>query len=106
MHRKVLDRLIEFYEDVMANMGDKLSKTKIQYLERCIGDMIDNQFQIYICLGNKPGIKEELRQWDQGLRRTHEVLYRATSKKSIDVLRKTDYHILYIGYLAHRLLKG
>ena len=106
MHRIVLERLIEFYDDVMLSIGDKLSKSKVQYLERCIGDMIDNQFQIYICLGNKPGIKEELRQWDQELRRTHEVLYHATSKRSIVFLRKTNYQIIYIGYIIHRLLKG
>lgn len=106
MHRKVLDRLIEFYDEVMERYGNDMNQTKIQYLERCIGDMVDNQFQIYISLGNKSGIREELRQWDQELRRTHKELYAATSKKSIDILRKTNYHILFAGYIAHKVLKG
>ncbi len=102
MHLKVLSQLIKFYDEVSPEM----SGYKLEYLERCIGDMIDNQFQIFIILGNKAGIRTEIKQWDESLKTNYPRLYNATSKKSIDLIRKTNYMILPIAKLAHKIVKG
>ena len=102
MHRKVLDRLIEYYNQTSYL---EMSPNKLTYFKRCIGDMVDNQFQIYISLGNQKGIEEELRDWDTQLKRDNPDIYHATSKKSIDILRITNYKILPLGCLVYKLVK-
>lgn len=101
MHLHVLNQLVLFYEEV----NDKLSKHKKLYLERCIGDLIDNQFQIYIILGNKKGMIAELRKWDRKMKAEHPRLYTSTSKRSISLIRKTNYWILPFAKIAHSIIK-
>jgi len=98
----VLNRLIDFYDEVAADLQ---AKNK-EYLQRCIGDMIDNQFQIYIITGHKPSTIKEVRNWDKKIKKEHPSLYRATSKKSITWIRKTNYLLMPIAKLAHKIVKG
>ncbi len=102
MHRKVLDRLIEYYNQTNY-LG--MTSNRLAYFRRCIGDMIDNQFQIYISLGNHKEMKKELKEWDLEIKRTNPDLYNAISKKSISVLRFTNYEILPFAYFVYRLVK-
>lgn len=102
MHLRVLNRLIDFYDEVAADLQ---AKNK-EYLQRCIGDMIDNQFQIYIITGHKPSTIKEVRNWDKKIKKEHPSLYRATSKKSITWIRKTNYLLMPIAKLAHKIVKG
>ena len=102
MHRKVLDRLIDYYNQTKYL---EMSPNKLAYFKRCVGDMVDNQFQIYISLGNQKGMRKELREWDVELKKINPDIYNATSKKSINLLRKTNYTILPIGYLVYRIVK-
>ena len=99
MHLHVLSQLLKFYDEVAS----ELSGHKLEYFERCIGDVIDNQFQIFIILGNKKGTMAEIRKWDNNLKKNHPRLYNATSKKSIDWLRKTNYLILPLQKSSIRL---
>ncbi|MCR5143864.1 MAG: glycosyltransferase [Lachnospiraceae bacterium] len=102
MHLRVLTQLVKFYDEV----SEQISGHKLEYLKRCIGDMIDNQFQIYIVLGDDKNMQDELRHWDKNMKRTHPDLYNSISKKSIYLIRFTNYAILPVGKLAHRLIKG
>ena len=102
-HRETLDSLISFYGEVCGTM--ELSGNRMAYLRRCVGDMIDNQFQFYIAAGDQPGVREELKEWDQGLRVAYPRLWGSVSKKSIRLLRKTDYKILGIGNKVWRAKK-
>lgn len=102
MHLHVLGQLVKFYDEVKEQTP---TENRI-YLERCIGDMIDNQFQIYIMLGNQRGIREELKSWDLEMKHTHPLLYHATSKRSIELLRKTNYYLLPFAKKVHSIVKG
>ena len=104
MHRAVIDRLIGFYREIVRE--GTISGHQLGYLERCIGDMIDAQFQIYITLGDRPGIREELKAWDQELLDRAPELWAATSKKSIALLRQMDYRILPFAKAVHLMVKG
>jgi len=106
MHRRVIESLVSYYDYIVKECKLDLSDTKLKYFQRCIGDMIDNQFQIYISIGIEEGMKKELREWDDEIRQSHPELYSATSKKSINLLRYTDYRLLGVAYVAYRLIKG
>ena len=77
-HMQVLSSLLSFYDKLPA-----LPEGKRAYIERCIAQVVENQFQIYISMGFCKGIFSELRRWDQALKRNYPRIYAATRKKSI-----------------------
>lgn len=101
MHQKVLDSLLKFY-DHLPEMTD----AKKTYIEKVIGQVMENQFQIYISMGKDKAIKEEMRTWDTELQKQYPRIAASTTKKSILMLRKTNYAILPIGYLVLKIVKG
>lgn len=101
MHQKVLDSLLKFY-DHLPEMTD----AKKTYIEKVIGQVMENQFQIYISMGKDKAIKEEMRAWDTELQKQYPRIAASTTKKSILMLRKTNYAILPIGYLVLKIVKG
>lgn len=100
-HMRVLESLLHFYD----TMGEVSESTR-KYIERCIAQVVENQFQIYISMGLQKGIYDEMKTWDAGLRKTYLEIYKATTKKSIWLLRKTNYIILPIGYVVYNISKN
>lgn len=100
-HRKVLDSLLSFYDN---NCG-KMSEKSQNYVETCIAQVVENEFQIYISMGLKHGTMPELRKWDRQLKADYPKIYDTTSKKSITLLRKTNYLILPLGTLVYWICK-
>ncbi len=99
-HMKVLTSLLRFYD----NMGD-ISDASREYIEFCIGQVVENQFQIYISMGLKKGIWNELKMWDQNLKKEYPAIYSAITKKSIILLRRTNYIILPFGTVIYNIYK-
>ena len=100
-HQKVLDSLLKFYAGLHG-----LSDGSMRYIERCIAQVVENQFQIYISMGCESGIKKELRNWDQGLKKRYPRIYSATRKKSITMLRRTNYTMLPIGTIVYKIVRS
>jgi hypothetical protein len=75
-------------------------------MEKCIAQMVENQFQIYISMGLQKGIYRELKDWDQKLRQNWPDIYGAAAKKSIDLLRNTNYLLLPAGAIVYKIVKG
>ena len=100
-HQRVLDSLLKFYVELHG-----LSDGSMRYIERCIAQVVENQFQIYISMGCDKKIQEELRQWDLELKKRYPDIYGATRKKSITMLRKTGYRILPVGAVVYRICKN
>lgn len=101
-HMQVIESLLRWYE----NHSD-ISPEKKKYLDSGIAKIVENQFQIYISLAKKEkGTEKEMRQFDQMLKKQYEGIYNAVEKKSIWLLRCTNYKILPIAYIAYRLIKG
>lgn len=100
-HQKVLHALLDFYDSM-----PQISQNKRRYIVSAIGQVVENQFQIYISMGNQKGIRKELMHWDQELKRDYYEIYKATRKTSITLLRCTNYKILKIAAAVYRLIKG
>lgn len=101
-HMHVLDSLLIFYN----NNTDGISENKRYYIERCIAQVVENQFQIFISMGLERGVRKELRDWDTQLQQTYPRVCAATTKKSITLLRKTGYLILPLGTIIYRIYKS
>lgn len=101
MHMKVLNSLLAFY-DKLPEMTD----AKKTYIEKVIGQVMENQFQIYISMGTDKEIKKETAAWDKDLQKKYPRIAASTNKKSIDLLRKTNYSILPIGSWVLKIVKG
>lgn len=99
-HMKVIESLLKFY-DGCSDAPESIRA----YLAMGISKIVENQFQIYISLGNKKGIKQEVITFDKMLLDRYPDVYNAVSKKSIWMLRRTGYNILPVGYLVYKLVK-
>lgn len=99
-HQRVLESLLKFYD----SLGEVTEQSRF-YMERCIAQVVENQFQIYISMGLQKGIRQELKSWDEHLKERYPGVYHATRKKSITLLRKTHYRILPIGTLIYKMVK-
>ena len=99
-HMRVLNNLLDFY----SGLGD-LPPSKKRYIERCIAQVVENQFQIYISMGLQPGIRAEMAAFDRRLKKDYPAIWAATEKKSITLLRATNYLILPFGALVYKLVK-
>ncbi len=99
-HMRVLESLLEFYN----GMGNIPSGSR-RYIEKCISQVMENQFQIYISMGLQKGIRSELMEWDCLLKKNYPMVYAATNKKSIALLRKTGYWILPAGTIVYKITR-
>jgi hypothetical protein len=101
MHMKVLNSLLAFYEKLPT-----MTDAKKSYIEEVIGQVVENQFQIYISMGTDKEIQKETAAWDKELLKTYPRVANSTNKKSITLLRKTNYSILPIGSWVLKMVKG
>jgi len=101
MHMKVLNSLLAFYDKL-----PEMTEAKKSYIEKVIGQVMENQFQIYISMGTDKEIQKETATWDMTLRKQYPRIAASTNKKSITMLRKTNYSILPIGSFVLKLVKG
>ncbi|MFR4128777.1 MAG: glycosyltransferase family 2 protein [Roseburia inulinivorans] len=100
-HQRVFNSLLEFYSGL-----EEIPEEVLHYIERCIAQVMENQFQIYISMGNKKKIRNELKDWDKQIKEKYQSIYNATEKKSILLIRKTDYKILPISTIIYKIIKG
>lgn len=101
MHMKVLNSLLAFYDKL-----PDLTEAKKAYIEKIIGQVMENQFQIYISMGTNKEIQKETASWDRKLRQRYPRIAASTNKKSIVMLRATNYSILPIGSWVLKIVKG
>ena len=98
---RVIHSLLSFYDGL-----NDLTEGTLHYIERCIAQVVENQFQIYISMGRQKGIQNELRNWDLGLKEHYPGIYASTRKKSITMLRRTGYRILPVGAVVYQICKN
>lgn len=100
-HMRVLESLLTFYDRL-----ENISVNSRTYIEKCIAQVVENQFQIYISMGRQKEIAGELREWDYQLKKNYNRIYAAADKKSIKMLRLTNYRILKAGAFIYDLYKN
>ena len=101
MHMQVLNSLLAFYDKM-----PKMTEAKKTYIEKVIGQVMENQFQIYISMGDDKEIQKECAAWDKKLRKEYPRIAASTDKRSIALLRATNYSILPIGKKVLAIVKG
>lgn len=102
-HMRVYNSLIKFYkQSIKKSINPHLKK----YIEMCIAQIVENQFQIYISMGLEKGIKEELKTWDNKLKKEYPGIYNSVSKKSINILRASNYKLLKPSALVYKLVRN
>ncbi len=99
-HEKVLNSLFAF-----SQKNSDIDVYKKRYIDTGIALSAQNQFQIYLSMGNKNGIKQEMIDFDKKMKENYPGVYNAVTKKSIWALRKSDYKIFWLGSLIYRILK-
>ena len=100
-HLHVLHSMEKYY-----SAGYTSDPNKKKYMARCAAIIVEDHFQIYISEGYKSEAIKGLRKFDQKLKADYPDIYAATQKKSISLLRKTNYWILPVGALALKIVKG
>ena len=101
-HMRVYRSLTKFYKT--ANKQEISPHTK-KYIEKCIAQIVENQFQIYISMGLQKGIREELQNWDSKLKKEYPGIYNSVEKKSIMILRASKYRLLKAAAVVYKLVK-
>lgn len=100
-HLTVLKHLLEDYDACKEG----LTAGKRAYLERGISLVVEIQFKIFISMGLKKGTRKRCKEWDMELQSKYPEIYKGTRRKSIEVIRRTDYRILPLGALALKVKK-
>ncbi len=100
-HLRVLESLLHFYEQ----LDGQVKEANRRYIEKCIAQIVENQFQIYISMGLEKGIFGELKKFDRELLEKYPRVYHAVSKKSIYLLRRTNYLMLPFGAVLYRIVR-
>ena len=98
-HMQVLNSLLSFYGEVDVPI------TKKRYIEKSIGQVVQNQFQIYISMGNMRKVRQEVKNWDYKLKEEYPTIYNSIDKNSIKIIRKTNYYIMPLARIAYRIIK-
>lgn len=99
-HMAVLESLFQYYEEHQF-----MQQYKRKYLERGIALSVQNQYQIYLAMGNTPEVKKELIEFDQKLMEQYPGIYQAVTKKSIWAIRHSNYRLFGLGAFVYKLIK-
>lgn len=99
-HKKVLDSLLNFYQEVSEN----LSSQKKAYLERGIAKILTSQIKIY--LSYKPDVHQKKRivKLDKKIKETAPGVYGAVTNKAVKILRGSGYHFYGVAAWLFRFL--
>jgi glycosyltransferase involved in cell wall biosynthesis len=100
-HSYIMEQLLNYYK----RWEPQLDEGRKQYMALCIGKMMESHFQIYLSMKYSPALRQQLKNWDQGLRKQYPLVYAATNKKSIWLLRETAYRLLGMGGLVYRITR-
>lgn len=99
-HMQVLNSMFEYYID-----NQFIQQYKKKYLERGIALSVQNQYQIYLAMGNEPGIYEKMKRFDEKLREYYPGIYHAVTKKSIWAIRHSNYKLFPLAVKLYHLIK-
>ncbi len=100
-HLRVLSALFEY-----NNVHGNLQTYKKKYLERGIAEAVDDEYQIFLAKGNDKENVKQMKEFDEMLREKHPGVYDACSRKSVWMLRKTEFKIFPVAAWVYSRLRG
>ncbi len=99
-HLNVMASLLAF-RDAHAD----LEVDALRAIDRAIAYYTQNQYQIFLSLGNTPEVRAALRSFDELLKVDYPAVYDAAEKRSIWAIRKSKYRMFALGCLAYKLYR-
>lgn len=99
MHKEVLYTLTKFY-DVWSKQ--KIEDSVKQYIRRRVGYMVSFQISIYCMMGLGKNAQEELRKFEETLKKMNMEIYSAADGKKVWLLRASGYHLYSILSFFYR----
>ena len=100
-HLRVLNALFDY-----NNVHGSLQTYKKLYLERGIAEAVDDEYQIFLAKGNDEKNIEQMKAFDLKLREEHPGVYAASSRKSVWLLRKTQFKLFPMAAWVYSRLRG
>lgn len=100
-HREVMRSLLRFFRK-RKEAGD--SEAVLSYLARGIAKMEENQVQIALSLPIGKSAKGELVNCEQELKRDCPAAYMANEKRSLWLLRRSNYRLYRVAAVAWRMM--
>jgi hypothetical protein len=90
---RVIASLLHFYSE----LGNEISCTpeKKMYIAGIIARVIAGKIKIMLSFPVSAKKKQELKNFDQGIRRSHPEVYRSNINRAVTILRKTGYAAYY-----------
>lgn len=92
-HRYVMGRMLEKY--LIMPLDNKPYHRA--YIEKCIAQMVESHYQIYLSLDDVNEAKKGAKKMDQMLKRQCPGVYRAVSKRTIWMIRYSGYTLFGVG---------
>lgn len=100
-HMRVLDSLFKYNDE-----HSELPTYKKKYLERGIAEAVDDEYQIFLAKGSREKNVDELISFDRKLKCEHPGIYNACQRKSVWLIRKTNYKIFPLGAWIYKIFRG
>ena len=100
-HLRVLNALFDY-----NNVHGSLQTYKKLYLERGIAEAVGDGYHIFLAKGNDEKNIEQMKAFDLKLREEHPGVYAACSRKSVWLLRKTQFKLFPMAAWVYSRLRG
>lgn len=92
-HRYVMEQMLKTYLKMpLANKQQHRA-----YIEKCIAQMVESHYQIYLSLDNVKEAKQGAKQMDHMLKHKYSGVYQAVAKKTIWMIRYSGYLLFGVG---------
>lgn len=92
-HRFVMDQMLKSYLKMpLANKPYHRA-----YIERCIAQMVESHYQIYLSLDDVKSARKGAKKMDQMLKREYLGVYQAVKKRTIWIIRYSGYVLFGLG---------
>lgn len=102
-HRKVLFRLLEYFEKIK---GEQRNEAAVGYVADGIARMLTSQFKIYLSFEPSKIQKEKIRELDSHISDCYPEIYHAVRNKFVKLLRLSGYHLYGAACFCLRLKLG
>ena len=99
-HMRVLNSLFMYY----ASFHD-LPLYKKQYFERGIAEAVDDEYRIYLAKGSSKENRRMVKKFDLELREKYPGIYNACSRKSVRLLRKSNFRLFGLACLVYKIVR-
>ncbi len=92
-HRYVMEQMLQAY--IKMPLANKLQHRA--YIEKCIAQMVESHYQIYLSLDEVKAARQGAKEMDHMLKTQYPGVYKAVAKKTIWMIRYSGYLLFGLG---------